>query len=151
MGEAKLDLSPRTLRIIAVIFAAAAVLSAADVLTYRIRHRNCTEEVLAHAGNVERTSGRNGMRGRGYTYTVDYSYEYNGTEYSCEGIYIEDTNKDINIFYADKEIRIDPDAPDMYVINGSADGSGLGFSLLLTGGAAAAACMAAAKRRNADK
>lgn len=147
MRNAKLDLSARTLKIFAVIFAAAAVLSAADTLTYRIRHRNCTETVLANAENVERASGRNGSKGRGYTYTVDYSYEYGGREYGCTGIYIEDTIRDINIFYDDKEIRIDRNDPEVYIISGSADGHSYGLTMLLMAACAVNIVFAADKKR----
>ena len=143
-------LPARIFNILAVIFAVSAVLFAADTVVYRISHRNCTETVLAHAEHAERESGRKGAKGRGYTYTVEYSYEYGGEEYSCEGYFIEDKIRDINMFYNDKEIKIDPDRPEVYIIGGSADGGGYGLSMLLLAASAVSIVLAAESRRKAS-
>ena len=152
MGKATIDLSARTLKIFAVIFAAGAVFFAADTLNYRISHRNCTETVLAHAEHVERESGRNGSASKGYTYTVEYSYEYDGKEYKCEKRYIEDTIKNINTFYNDKEIKIDPSDPAVYIVDKSGDDEGYGLSLLLlTAGTASFVFAVTKERKGSDK
>ena len=151
MAKKDMVLPAGILKILAVIFAASAVLFAADTVVYRISHRNCTETVLAHAEHAERESGRKGAKGRGYTYTVEYSYEYGGEEYSCEGYFIEDTLADINMFYNDKEIKIDPDRPEVYIIGGSADGGGYGLSLLLAASAVSIVLAAESRRKASDK
>ncbi|MBE6867151.1 MAG: hypothetical protein E7494_00110 [Ruminococcus albus] len=71
----------------------------------------------------------------GYTYTVDYTYEFGGSDHSFEAVFITKETRDINYYYSDKDILIDPDAPDKHFIRDSQnshDSRSFGAAVMLT-------------------
>ena len=86
----KLPTGARKFAVIAVISALCAVWTGLDSIRYYFSHKSCTERVTAHAEHVEMSLDKSG-----YTYTVDYTYEFGGSDHSFEAVFI--TKAVINI------------------------------------------------------
>ena len=114
MERKKLPAGARKFAVLAVISALAAVWAGLASLNFYISNKSCTERVTAHAEYVERSLDSNG-----YTYTVDYTYEFGDSEYNCKAVFITKRARDINYYYSDRDILIDPDDPEKYFIRGS--------------------------------
>lgn len=110
----KLPTGARKFAVIAVISALCAVWTGLDSIRYYFSHKSCTEHVTAHAEHVEMSLDKSG-----YTYTVDYTYEFGGSDHNFEAVFITKETRDINYYYSDKDILIDPDAPDKHFIRDS--------------------------------
>ena len=110
----KLPTGARKFAVIAVISALCAVWTGLDSIRYYFSHKSCTERVTAHAEHVEMSLDKSG-----YTYTVDYTYEFGGSDHSFEAVFITKETRDINYYYSDRDILIDPDDPEKYFIRGS--------------------------------
>lgn len=73
------------------------------------RIKQCTEEVTAHAIDVERRSG--GWSSKGHTYTVTYTYDHGGKSYTCSAEYYSDKLINYEYYYKDVTAKIDPADP----------------------------------------